>query len=91
MKAIEKAKQMQLALEEKSEALEQTMRIIRVGLDALGARMLTTLALVGDFVLFAWFFFAGGWERLAAAVLFAIATWCLLNLKLPKERKPDET
>lgn len=81
----EREKQLELALHNKTEATQLMQAMISVGLRALSVRILTTVALLGDCVLFGWAMASGGWDRLAAAVLFAVATWCLVNVKY--ERK----
>lgn len=74
--------QLELALKERASALEQSERIIRIGIEALSVRMLTAFALFADCVLFVWAIANGGWQALAAAVLFSIASWCVLHLKI---------
>jgi hypothetical protein len=81
--------QLELELEKKRNALEMSKKLIAIGIEALSLRMLTTLVLVADSALFAWALFNGGWQALATAVLFAIATWCVLHLR-PPERKEEE-
>lgn len=58
----------------------QMVRLIDLALKALSTRLLTTIALIGDCLLFAWSAVTGSWVALSAAVLFAMATWCLVNV-----------
>jgi hypothetical protein len=80
----EREKQLELALQNKTDATELAQAMIRIGLNALSMRMLTTISLLGDCVLFGWAMAYPDVVRLTAAVLFAIATWCLVNVKLEK-------
>lgn len=75
--------QLELQLKERGDALDMAQQIVAVGIKALSGRMLTAFALVADCVLFGWALANGGWQALSAAVLFAIASWCVLHLKLP--------
>lgn len=84
----EREKQLELALHNKTEATQLMQQIINVGIRLLSARFLTAVALLGDCILFGWAMASGGWDRIAAAVLFAIATWCLVNVKY--ERKAHD-
>lgn len=84
--------QLELQLKEERkyrDEIEMVQRIIDVGIKALSLRMLTTLVLLADCVLFSWAVGVGTWQALIAAVLFAIATWCVLFLK-PPDRKVEE-
>lgn len=93
MKQRDRVEQLELALNEEKKfrnEIELAQRIIRVGLEALALRMLTTFVLVSDCVVFAWAMASGGWLSLATASIYAIATWCVLYLR-PPERKEHET
>lgn len=80
---------LQLETERKyRDELEMVQRIIDVGLRALSLRMLTTFVLVADCILFAAALYISTWQALVAAVLFAVAGWCVLFAK-PAERKVE--
>jgi hypothetical protein len=66
----------------KAQAEQQALmaQILRVGLEALGTRLLVLLSLLLDAGMFGWAMAAGTWPSIAAAVLFAVATWCLVKL-----------
>lgn len=84
----EREKQLELALHNKTEASLLVQQIISVGLKALSGRILTTIALMGDVVFFVWVMAVPTWERLLGAVLFAIASYCVVNVK-PIEKQED--
>lgn len=85
----ERETQLELALRGKTEAMELAQAIIGIGLQALGQKSLTAIALIVDSILFGWVMVAPSWERLACAVLFAIAAWFTVYYR--HERKaPDE-
>lgn len=58
----------------------QAAMTIRVMMGALGQRLLLLLAMVLDAGLFSWAMVSGTWERIVAAVLFAIAMWFLIKV-----------
>lgn len=62
--------------------------LVNIGLRALGTQALTFFALILDAVMFGWAMIDGTWQRIAAAVLFAIATWCLVKLS-PLAKRGD--
>ena len=90
MAKADRIQQLELELnqaKEKNRELQMVQEFVAVGLRALSLRMLTTFALLADFVLFAWCVASPSWVSLAAAVLFAIASWAVLHLK--PERKDE--
>ena len=60
--------------------LQFMAQIINIGLKALSVQALTFMALILDAVMFGWAMVDGSWQRIAAAVLFSAATWCLVKL-----------
>jgi hypothetical protein len=68
-------------------AIQQQLvsQIIQVGLKALSTQILIFLSLLLDAGMFGWAMTAGTWPHIAAAVLFAIATWCLVKITPHKE------
>jgi len=72
-----------------AERVEQTMLIISVGLNVLSLRALTVLSLLLNTGVFSWALYSDSWVRLLGAALFAVATWCIVNLKPPKEQKHE--
>lgn len=83
----EREAQLELALRGKTDSMEMAQAIIDIALRALGQKSLTAIALVADVILFAWVMFSPSWERLASAVLFAIAAWFTVYYRY--ERKSD--
>lgn len=93
MRNASRIEQLELQLKEEREIrneVEMVQRIIRVGLEALSLRMLTTLVLLADCVLFAWALSIGTWQSLVTAIFFAVSTWCVLNLKMEKKHEPAD-
>lgn len=62
------------------ERLQLMAQIVNIGLRALSVQALTFMALILDATMFGWAMVDGSWQRIAAAVLFSIATWCLVKL-----------
>jgi hypothetical protein len=81
--------QLELKLKERANELGMAQQIISVAYKALSGRMLTAFALVADCVLFGWALAVSGWQALAAAVLFAIASWCVLHLRFSEKREEE--
>jgi hypothetical protein len=54
---------------------------VAIALRVLNMRVLIILALVLDGVMFGWAMWAGGYDRLAIAGAFAVASWCLVHLR----------
>lgn len=86
----EREQQLELALAGKTEASRLVQEMIAIGLRALGTRMLTAIALVGDVSLFAWVMVAPSWERLLGAALFAVSSWTLVNFKWERKAFDEE-
>lgn len=82
----ERETQLELALRGKTEAMELAQAIIGIGLQALGQKSLTAIALIVDSILFSAVMVWPSWERLAGAVLFSIAAWFTVYFR--HERKP---
>ena len=64
--------------------LERMSMGVRVGLEALSLRMLMVLALLLNAGIFAWCLYDPRWERLVAAGVFALFSYCLVHVK-PKQ------
>jgi hypothetical protein len=60
---------------------DQLAEMVNIALRILNLRLLMLLALIGDGVLFGWAMFVGGYDRLAIAGAFAVASWCLVHLR----------
>lgn len=60
---------------------EQLAAVLHIGLRVLNVRILTLVGLVLDAVMFGWAMWWGGYDRLAVAGVFAIATWTLVHLR----------
>jgi len=78
---MDQADQTVVAYEAKQRALAEFAHLVNVGLKALSTKILTLAALLADAGLFGWAMVDGAWSKIAAAALFAIASWCLVNLK----------
>jgi hypothetical protein len=60
---------------------EQLAMILQVALRTLSIRLLTLVSLVLNAGMFGWAMWAGGYDRLAVAGVFAIATWTLIHFR----------
>jgi hypothetical protein len=60
---------------------DQLAMMLQVGLRILNLRILTLVTLVLNAVMFGWAMWAGGYDRLAVAAVFAVATWCLVHFR----------
>jgi hypothetical protein len=60
---------------------EHLAQFISIGLRLLSLRLLTLVGLVLDAAMFGWAMWAGGYDRLAVAGVFAVATWTLIHLR----------
>ena len=89
-------KQLTLQLDEQKrryrDDIEMAQQLSALALRALSVRMLTTLVLLADVVVFAWALYLGTWQSVLTAVLFAVATWAVLYLRPPnvKEKVNEE-
>lgn len=61
---------------------ENLAPMLAIGLRVISLRALIILGLLLDAVMFGWAMWAGGYDRLAIAAAFAVATWTLVHLKL---------
>lgn len=62
--------------------MRQQMAVaLRVGLEALSMRLLMVLALLLNTGIFAWCLWTPTWERLVAACVFAVVSYCLVHVK----------
>jgi len=73
-------KEAQETVKRQAVQVAQTAGMVRVAMQALGMRMLLLLAMLLDAGMFSWAMMVGTWDRIAAAVLFAIATWFLIKV-----------
>ena len=55
--------------------------MVAIALRILSLRVLIIIGLVLDAGLFSWAMYVGGYDRLAIAGAFAIATWTLVHLR----------
>ena len=69
----------------------KTAMLIAIAMRVLGPRALTLTALTLNTIVFSFVLYAGGWDRLAAATIFAIANWCLVTLQFFKRKDDHET
>ena len=76
---VEEAKVVQVT--EQRRVLEQMAMLVSIALKALSHRLITAIALVLEFAMFAWAMLEGGWDRLSIATVFAAAAWCLVHLR----------
>ena len=54
---------------------------VRIGLEALSLRLLMVLALLVNAGIFAWALYEPRWERLVAAIAFAVFSYFLVHVK----------
>ena len=54
---------------------------LNIALRVLSLRFLTLTGLVLDAVMFGWAMYVGGYDRLAVAGVFAVATWTLVHFR----------
>jgi len=66
------------------EQTAQTVLLVNLALRVLSHRALTIVTLLLNAGVCAWAMWAESWPRLAGALLFAVASWCTVNLKPPK-------
>lgn len=66
----------------KAQAQQQQIvgQLLQIALRALGTQVLVLLSLLLDAGMFGWAMVAGTWPRIASAVLFSVATWCLVKI-----------
>ena len=65
---------------------EQRLRLmLEIAETVLTRRLTTLLALILTAGEFCWAMSVGGWDRLAVAGGFAVAAWCLTNLRFNQE------
>ena len=74
----------QVTQDARARILERMATGVRIGLEALSLRLLMVLALLLNTGIFAWCLFEPKWERLVAACVFAVFSYCLVHVK-PKE------
>lgn len=60
---------------------EQLAAVLHIGLRVLTARLLTLVGLLLNAGMFGWAMWAGGYDRLAVAGAFAVATWTLIHMR----------
>ena len=74
----------QLELDAKQRILERTALGVRIGLEALGLRLVSIIALCLNAGIVGWCLYAPVWERLAAVTVFAVFSYFVIHVK-PKE------
>lgn len=92
----ERIEQLELQLEAQKKRyhddIEMAQQLVALALRALSDRMLTTLVLIADCVMFSWALYNGAWQSVLTAVLFAVASWGVLYLRPPNvKEKADGT
>lgn len=60
---------------------EQLATVVHFSLRVLNQRLLTLISLLLNAGMFGWAMWGGGYDRLAVAGAFAVATWTLVHLK----------
>ena len=60
---------------------EHLAQMLAIGLRVLSLRVLIILGLILNAVMFGWAMCAVGYDRLAIAAAFAVATWTLVHLR----------
>ena len=63
------------------EQTAQTVLMINLALRILSHRAMTIITLLLNAAVCSWAMYTESWPRLAGALLFAVASWCTVNLK----------
>ncbi len=63
---------------------EHLAAMVNIALRVLSHRALTIVTLLLNAGVVGWAMYAESWQRLAGAALFAVTSWCTVNLKPPK-------
>ena len=74
----------QLEAYAKQRILERTALGVRIGLEALGLRLVSVIALVLNAGIVGWCLYQPVWERLVAVTVFAVFSYFVIHVK-PKE------
>jgi hypothetical protein len=72
-----------------SRRMELLAVVVNLGLQVISTRSLTILTLLLDAGIFAWAMSADSWIRLTGATIFTFASWCIVNLRPPKEQQNE--
>lgn len=60
---------------------EQMVALVNIALSVLSQRALTVIVLLLNAGVCSWAMYSESWPRLAGALLFAVTSWCTVNLK----------
>lgn len=71
----------QVTQDARARMLDRMALGVRIGLEALSVRLLMVIALLANAGISAWCMYAPSWERLAAAVVFAVFSYSLIHVK----------
>lgn len=71
----------QVAQDARARTMDRMALGVRIGLEALSLRLLMVIALLANAGISAWCMYAPSWERLAAAVVFALFSYFLIHVK----------
>ena len=63
---------------------EKLALMVGIAMQILSHRTMTILTLLLNAAVCSWAMYTESWPRLAGALLFAVASWCTVNLKPPK-------
>lgn len=74
----------QLLLETDQAAQSQRALLLKIALDVLSHRSLTLIAMLLNAGAAAWCMINPDWIRAVTALLFAVTTWCLINIRHTK-------
>lgn len=66
---------------EMSDLSVDTMRMIRIALEALSQRLIVLIALIMNCGVFVYAIYWDTWHHLAGAVGFGIVSWCLVMIR----------
>ena len=64
-----------------SNPVEHVSVMIEIALRVLAQRSMTIIALLLNAGVVSWAMYSESWPRLAGALLFAVTSWCIINLK----------
>ena len=60
--------------------VEHVSVMIEIALRVLAQRSMTIIALLLNAGVVSWAMYSESWPRLAGALLFAVTSWCIINL-----------
>lgn len=75
---------MNLTDSNQAQNIDTKLAILTIAMQLVSLRILTTISLLLNAGVVSWAMWTESWIRLAGAAVFAITSWCIVNLKPPK-------